>query len=92
MEFEWDPRKSRINLLKHGVDFAEAMTIFGDPFELARIDPEHSKGEYRFLSLGLSTASRLLLVSYAERDNRIRLISAREAAPHERRQYETRRA
>ena len=92
MEIEWDPGKAAANLVKHGIDFDEAMTIFGDPFELTRPDPSHSEGEHRFLSIGQSSTNHILVVSYTERDLRIRLISAREASPHERHQYEARRS
>jgi uncharacterized DUF497 family protein len=89
VEFEWDPGKAAENLKKHGVDFAEASTIFGDPLELAIPDPDHSEGEVRFLSLGLSAAGRLLVVAYTEREGKVRLIHARVAAPKERRAYES---
>ena len=89
MEFEWDPDKARENLTKHGVDFAEASTVFGDPLEVTISDPEHSEGEARFLSLGLSGANRLLVVAYTERDGKIRIIHARVAGPKERRSYES---
>ena len=90
VEFEWDAATSSDNLAKHGVDFAEAMTVFGDPFEITIVDPDHSEDEFRFLSVGLSAVGRLLVVSYTERAGiRTRIISAREAAPQERRQYES---
>ena len=90
MEFEWDGEKERANVEKHGVDFAEASTVFGDPFEITIPDLDHSIGEYRFLSAGVSSAGQVLVVSYVERSaNRIRIISARAASPRERRQYET---
>jgi uncharacterized DUF497 family protein len=89
MEFEWDPDKAALNLGKHGVAFTEAMTIFGDPFELAIVDPDHSDEESRFVSTGISAAGRLLVVSYTERQGRIRLINAREATPRERKSYES---
>ncbi len=89
MEFEWDIAKAESNLEKHTVSFAEAMTIFGDPLELTIPDPDHSEGEFRFVSLGRSGQGRLLVVAYTEREGRIRLISAREAAPKERRKYES---
>jgi hypothetical protein len=54
VEFEWDPEKAAANVKKHGVEFAEAMTIFGDPLELTIADPDHSGDEPRFLSIGLS--------------------------------------
>ena len=92
MEFEWDGDKRRANIDKHGVDFAEAVTVFGDPFEVTISDPDHSIGEHRFLSMGISSTARVLVVSYAERsDDRIRIISVRAASHGERRQYETRR-
>ena len=89
MEFEWDPAKAAANLTKHGVTFSEASTIFGDPFEVTIPDPAHSEGEARFLSLGLSVESRLLVVAYTERAGRIRIIHARLAAAKERKAYES---
>ncbi|HEY7390704.1 MAG TPA: BrnT family toxin [Bryobacteraceae bacterium] len=89
MEFEWDSAKGESNLEKHGVSFAEAITVFGDPLEVTIPDPDHSEGEFRFLSLGRSARGRLLVVAYTEREGRIRPISAREAAPKERRNYES---
>lgn len=89
MEFTWDPGKAAENLRKHGVDFVEASTIFGDPLEVTIPDPEHSEGEVRFLSLGQSTDARLLVVAYTEREGTIRIIHARMAAPKERRAYES---
>lgn len=89
MDFEWDQKKEQANIDKHGVSFAEATTVFGDPLELTIHDPDHSIGEYRFLSVGMSARSRLLVVSYAEREGScVRIISARTAAARERRQYE----
>jgi uncharacterized DUF497 family protein len=89
VEFEWDPPKADENLKKHGVGFPEASTVLADPLEVTISDPDHSEGEARFLSLGLSDANRLLVVSYTERESRIRIIHAREAAPKERRTYES---
>ena len=89
MEFEWDAEKAASNVAKHGVTFPEAMTVFGDPLELAIVDPHHSEDEFRFLSMGLSATGRLLVVAYTERQGRTRIISAREATPRERRQYES---
>ena len=89
MEFEWEPVKSERNLSRHGVAFTEAMTVFGDPLEVTISDALHSEGESRFLSLGKSEAGRLLVVAYTERQGRIRIISAREATPKERREYES---
>lgn len=89
MEFEWEPEKAEINLQRHGVTFSEAITVFGDPLEVTMLDPTHSEGEFRFLSLGISEAGRLLVVAYTERQGRIRIINAREATPKERRDYES---
>ena len=63
--------------------------MFGDPLEVTIADPDHSVGEYRFLSVGISSMGRMLVVSYAERSGEIRIISARAASHRERRQYET---
>jgi len=87
-EFDWDPHKADVNLQKHGVSFGEAVTIFADPLALDRGDPDHSLGEARFLCVGRSYVDRLLLVAYAERGDRIRIISARVAEPREHRAYE----
>lgn len=89
MEFEWDPDKAAMNVKKHGVDFSEAMTVFGDPFEVTISDPDHSDRESRFLSLGRSAIGRLIVVAYTERDGRTRIINAREATSQERRHYES---
>ena len=89
MEFEWDPEKALANEKDHGVDFTEAMTVFGDPLELTITDPDHSEDEQRFLSVGMSTAGRLLVVAYTERAGRTRLITAREPSSQERKDYES---
>jgi hypothetical protein len=86
--FEWNPRKAAANLSKHGVSFAEAITAFGDPLSMNLPDPDHSRNEHRFVVLGMSDRYRLLVVSYTERSPRTRIISARLAGRHERRQYE----
>jgi uncharacterized protein len=86
--FEWDPDKAITNLAKHGVSFEEAKTVFGDPNELTIFDDDHSDEEDRYLSLGTSNLGRVVVVSYTERDDRIRIISARAANKRERRQYE----
>ena len=89
MEFEWDPEKAAANLDKHRVEFSEATTVFGDPLELTIADPDHSEGEFRFLSIGVSASGRLLVVAYTEREGRTRIINAREATGQERKQYES---
>ena len=86
--FEWDPKKAASNIKDHGVSFDEATTVFGDILAMNMPDPDHSEGEQRFLVLGVSAASRLVVVSYAERPPRTRIISARLATKRERRKYE----
>jgi len=86
--FEWDPEKAEANLKKHGVSFAEAVTAFGDPLSMNMPDPDHSEGEHRFIVMGMSNRYRLLVVSYTDRPRRTRIISARLATRHERKQYE----
>ncbi|WP_431064111.1 BrnT family toxin [Methylotuvimicrobium sp.] len=88
MEYEWDENKTAANLSKHGVSFAEAKTVFDDPLYVDFYDPDHSYVEHRFILLGESVQGRLLFVSYMERNNIIRLISAREATTSERKAYE----
>jgi len=88
MELEWDDNKSRVNLSKHSVSFEEAKTVFDDPFYVDFYDPDHSDDEERFIIVGLSQHGRLLIVSYTERGQRIRLISARTATRQERNAYE----
>ncbi len=89
MEFEWNVDKELINIKKHGIDFTEAASVFGDPLEVTILDPDHSADEFRFLSVAYSSLNRLLVVSYTERETRIRIISARTAGPKERRFYES---
>ncbi|HJQ33047.1 MAG TPA: BrnT family toxin [Pyrinomonadaceae bacterium] len=88
MNFGWDERKARANLAKHGVSFEEARAVFDDPLYVDFYDPEHSYDEHRYIIVGRSNQGRLLLVSYAESDDTLRLISARELTPAERRIYE----
>ena len=87
MEFEWDPNKAATNFTKHGVTFSEAATVFGDPLEITIPDTDHSTEEYRFLSIGRSESGLLLVVGYTERNNHIRIITARQATPREARHY-----
>jgi hypothetical protein len=88
MEFEWDPLKAASNLKKHGVLFTEAATVFRDSLSITVYDPDHSLDEDRFIIVGMSHLSRLLLVAFAERKNRIRIISARKLTRSERRAYQ----
>jgi hypothetical protein len=89
IDFAWDRRKARSNLVKHGVSFEEAQSVFLD--ESARLigDPDHSAGEDRFLLLGYSFEARCLIVShcYREAGSVIRLISARRATAREEKMY-----
>ena len=89
MKFEWDSNKADQNLINHdGISFDDAQTVFDDPFFLAFPDTLHSIGEIRYLMLGESGRGELLVVSYTERGENIRLISARRATPKEERKYE----
>lgn len=88
MQFEWDPKKARANLRKHGVSFEESATVFLDDLSLVGHDPDHSLEEERFVMFGLSSVGRLLVVAFTERRDRIRIISARPATASERRLYE----
>lgn len=85
---EWDPDKARSNRHKHGVSFEEAKSVFADPLSITVSDAGHSDEECRFIDIGVSARSRLLVVVYTERENVIRLVSAREATRVERRVYE----
>ena len=80
MNLEWDARKAHENLRKHGVSFEEAKTVFDDPVYVDFYDPDHSYNERRYIIIGQSQQGRLLIVSYTEREDVVRLISAREAA------------
>lgn len=86
--FEWDPKKAKENLEIHGISFDEASTAFGDTLSLAIYDPLHSDEEDRFVLIGNSYKTRLLVVVHTERTDRVRLISARKATKKERKQYE----
>ena len=89
LRFSRDPRKAASNLKKHGVSFEEAVTAFGDPLSVTIPDPKHSESEDRFVLLGLSASSRLVVVAHAERsDDDVRIISARLATRRERNEYE----
>ena len=91
MEFEWDPEKDQQNQGKHGISFDEASTVFGDPFALTINDPDHSAQENRFLTTGYSSRQRLIIVAHTDRDERVRLISARDVTATERHVYEEER-
>ena len=88
LDFEWDPGKARANYRKHGVSFLGAVEIFHDELAVTVPDPDHSRSESRYLTFGATFAGRCLVVSYTERGDRIRVISARAMTPRERKAYE----
>jgi len=89
MKFEWDEGKERANRRKHGVSFQEATTVFGDPLAATIPDPDHAYGEARFVTIGVSSGNRLIVLSHTEVGETTRIISARAANAHERKTYES---
>ena len=87
--FEWDIRKAKSNLLKHGISFEEASTLFADPYSITIDDPVHSLIEKRSITIGRSFQNNLLVAVHTERNGAIRIISARLASKKEKKQYET---
>lgn len=88
LRFEWDEDKAAKNLAKHGVNFEEASTVFGDELHVTGRDDEHSATEDRFLTMGMSSNNRLLIVCHTDRGDAIRIISARVADRQQRKDYE----
>ena len=88
LRFEWDQRKAKQNLKKHGVPFEEAATVFGDPLSMTIADPLHSTVEQRRVTMGLTYRERLVVVVHTNRGSTIRLISARKATRREKKAYE----
>ena len=90
MKFEWDDKKNTTNHRKHGIWFEEAQTVWADRHSSEYFDPDHSDSEERYLRIGNTTQSRLVLVVFCERLNgsTIRIISARKATKAERKDYE----
>ncbi|MGH9585673.1 MAG: BrnT family toxin [Acidobacteriaceae bacterium] len=86
--FEWDPRKERTNRHKHGINFEETTTIFGDKLSITIPDERHSTHEKRWVTIGRSNQGKLLVVVHTESSTGIRIISARKATRAERNQYE----
>jgi uncharacterized protein len=86
--FEWDEAKAKENLQKHQVDFAEAKTVFNDPFLLTFLDKKHSDDELRFINIGMSVNARILIVVHTEREDVVRIISGRKATKPEQKYYE----
>ena len=88
MVFAWDPAKAAANLKNHQVDFREAATVFDDLLSTTFPDADHSTSERRFLIIGISAYGHVLVVSYTEQADTVRIISARPATRRERRFYE----
>lgn len=88
LQFEWDKAKAAANANKHRVTFDEAASVFADSTAKIFWDERHSEDEVREIIIGHSDKNRLLLVSFTEREDRIRIISARRATPIEREDYE----
>ena len=88
LRFEWDEPKNKANQRKHGISFEEASTVFNDPLSITFDDPDHSVRENRYIIIGFSNQNRCLFVSHTERNDQVRLISARIVTPKERRYYE----
>jgi len=87
LEFEWHNAKAEANLSAHGVSFDLAKTVFRDPFAIERLDDRENYGEERFVMIGMAAGDILLFVAYAERGERIRIISARRATQYEEDDY-----
>ena len=88
MRFEWDGEKAAANLVKHGIAFEEAVTVFYDPLSATFPDPDHSRGENRFVTVGYSSGGRLVVVCHADRRGSVRVIGARRATRRERARQE----
>ncbi|MDD3978519.1 MAG: BrnT family toxin, partial [Methanomicrobium sp.] len=87
MKIEWDSKKAKSNLKKHGISFEEAATALGDPMAATGADPDHSIAEERYVTFGISERGRLVVVYHTEKDETIRIISARKASKGERELY-----
>ena len=87
LEFEWDEAKAKTNFQSHGVSFALAKTVFKDAFGIDRVDDRRDYGEERSVIIGMAEGNVLLLVAYTEREQRIRIISARRATQYEQDDY-----
>jgi hypothetical protein len=86
MRYQWDRNKALTNLDKHGIDFADAVSVFSDELAITIFDARFE--EERFITIGMDLFSRILVVVYTMRDDEVRLISARKASKNERLQYE----
>lgn len=90
LAFEWDEAKAVANLKKHRISFEEAKTVFTDPFSITVDDPKHTADERRFVDIGAAASGKVLVVSYTQRGEKIRLISCRKSTKSERKIYEER--
>ena len=88
MRFEWDESKATHNVVKHGVSFEEAATVFSDPLSDTFNDPDHSTEERRFIIIGTSENGRILVIGHTDDGETVRIINAREPTRGERRFYE----
>jgi uncharacterized DUF497 family protein len=87
LEFEWHDAKAAANLQNHGVSFELAATVFKDPFAVERLDDREDYGEERFVIVGMAAGQVVLFVAYTEREERVRIISARRATQYEQEDY-----
>ena len=87
MDYEWDPAKASVNVKKHGVAFADAVTALEDDFALTIPDPD-SEREDRFVSIGMEATGQILVTVFTLRANVVRIISSRRASKGERKRYE----
>jgi len=92
MQFAWDENKAAGNLIKHGVSFEEAATVFSDPLSDTFDDPDHSIEEHRFIIIGVSEQGRILVVAHIDEGDVVRIINAREPTRGERKFYEESRS
>jgi uncharacterized DUF497 family protein len=88
MKIEWDPNKARSNLRKHRVSFEEAASALHDTMSVTGADPDHSAGEFRYVTFGMSAMGRVLVIAHTDTSETIRIISARRANKGERKLYE----
>jgi uncharacterized protein len=88
MRFAWDEKKAASSLVKHGISFEEAATVFDDPLSDTFPDPDHSLEEHRFIIIGSSESGKILVVAHTDDGELVRMISAREATHGERKSYE----
>ncbi|MDQ1362863.1 MAG: uncharacterized protein QG652_723 [Pseudomonadota bacterium] len=88
MKIEWDPKKAKSNFRKHKVSFEEAATAFKDPIAATGHDPDHSAGEFRYITFAVSETGRILVIAHTDTGDTVRIISARIASKKERKIYE----